>query len=29
VTRPGMGHSLDDDGVRRAIALLGQVFAAS
>ena len=28
VTRPGMGHSLDDDGIRRAIALLGQVFAA-
>jgi len=28
VSRPGLGHGIDDDGVRRASALLGQVFAA-
>ena len=27
VTRPGLGHSLDNDGIQRAITLLVQVFA--
>lgn len=27
VTRPGLGHGLDDDGIKRAIALLSRVFA--
>ena len=26
VSRPGLGHSLDNDGVQRAITLLGEVF---
>jgi phospholipase/carboxylesterase len=28
VSRPGLGHGLDNDGVRRAVALLERVFAA-
>ncbi len=29
VSRPGLGHGIDDDGVGRAVVLLGRVFATS
>ncbi|MGB0571433.1 MAG: alpha/beta hydrolase [Alphaproteobacteria bacterium] len=28
VSRPGLGHGIDDDGIGRAVALLGRAFAA-
>ena len=27
VSRPGLGHGIDEDGIERAVAMLARVFA--